>query len=257
VVAPQVASTALLDEVVAAWGGRDVELHVSSAVPPGSSLGTSAAVLVALVGALAAVDGERLTPEEAALRAWTAETATGRESGVQDHVAAAFGGVSWIEVGPFPVWRRTPVGVPEGPTATLVTVHLGGSHDSTALHRSVIARAESGDDEVQRVLARLARLAAQARAAIEAGDAAGWGACLTAASEAQARLHPDLVSAPARAAGEAALAAGALGWKVDGAGGHGGCVTVLATGDPMPVLAAVAPHGTLLPLAPSPGLTVT
>ena len=104
ITAPQVADTGLLRLAVAGVAGVDV--HVSAAVPPGSSLGTSAAVLVALVAALAAVDGEELDPDEAARRAHHVETAVaGRQSGVQDHVAAAHGGISWIEVGPFPAWK--------------------------------------------------------------------------------------------------------------------------------------------------------
>lgn len=262
VVAPQVASTALLDHAVAAWGGEGVELHVTSAVPPGSSLGASASVLVALVAALAAVDGEEIGPDEAARRAWAAETGAGRESGVQDHVAAAHGGVSWIEVGPFPEWRRTAVAVPDGPVATLLTVHLGGAHDSSALHRAVIARAEAGEGEVHAVLDELTGLAAEARRAIEAGAPRVWGAALTAATEAQARLHPGLVGPEARTLGEAALAAGALGWKVNGAGGHGGSVTLLlgpgeeATVRTGRALTAAGHLAGLLALEPSAGLAV-
>ena len=51
-------------------------------------------------------------------------------------------------------------------------------------------------------------------------------------TDAQARLHPDLVSAQAQAAIDAARANGALGWKVNGAGGEGGSVTVLCGADP-------------------------
>ncbi len=262
VVAPQVDSTALLDHALAGWGGEGVEVTVTSAVPPGSSLGASAAVLVALVAALAAVDGEEIGPDEAARRAWTAETAAGRETGVQDHVAAAHGGVSWIDVGPFPEWRRTAVAVPGGEIATLLTFHLGGSHDSSALHRAVIARAEAGEGRVHQILDELARLAGEARGAIEAAAPMAWGAALTAATEAQARLDPGLVPPAARSLGEAALAAGALGWKVNGAGGSGGSVTILAGPHEDRVVAVgralLSPGrgGGLLALRPAEGLRV-
>ncbi|QYG92343.1 GHMP kinase [Iamia sp. SCSIO 61187] len=257
---PQVGDGALLRHAVAAWGGEGVDVHVSAAVPPGSSLGTSAAVLVALVAALAAIDGETLAPDEAARRAHEVETqAAGRESGVQDHVAAAHGGVSWIEVGPFPQWRRSAVAAPAGLAERLVTVHLGGAHDSSARHRVVIARAEAGDGHVHRVLADLTALAGNARDALTAGDLDAWGAVLTEATEAQARLHPDLVSADARAVGAAALAHGAAGWKVNGAGGTGGSVTIVGPGDgrARERLVAALPLGpTVLPLAPAVGLAV-
>jgi D-glycero-alpha-D-manno-heptose-7-phosphate kinase len=46
-------------------------------------------------------------------------------------------------------------------------------------------------------------------------------------TEAQERLHPDLVSQDARRVIEIAKAHGALGWKVNGAGGDGGSLTIL------------------------------
>jgi D-glycero-alpha-D-manno-heptose-7-phosphate kinase len=46
-------------------------------------------------------------------------------------------------------------------------------------------------------------------------------------TEAQGRLHPELISAHAHQVIEMAHAHGALGWKVNGAGGEGGSVTIL------------------------------
>jgi D-glycero-alpha-D-manno-heptose-7-phosphate kinase len=47
-------------------------------------------------------------------------------------------------------------------------------------------------------------------------------------SQAQTGLHPDLVGADARKVIEVAAAQGAIGWKVNGAGGDGGSVTLLS-----------------------------
>jgi D-glycero-alpha-D-manno-heptose-7-phosphate kinase len=46
-------------------------------------------------------------------------------------------------------------------------------------------------------------------------------------TEAQRRLHPALVSADAERVIEIARQHGAIGWKVNGAGGEGGSVTLL------------------------------
>jgi D-glycero-alpha-D-manno-heptose-7-phosphate kinase len=46
-------------------------------------------------------------------------------------------------------------------------------------------------------------------------------------TEAQERLHSDLVSRDARRVIEVAKEHGALGWKVNGAGGDGGSLTIL------------------------------
>jgi len=47
-------------------------------------------------------------------------------------------------------------------------------------------------------------------------------------TDAQRCLHPGLVGVDATRAIEVAVAQGALGWKVNGAGGEGGSVTILS-----------------------------
>ncbi len=47
-------------------------------------------------------------------------------------------------------------------------------------------------------------------------------------TEAQRRLHPALISPEAARVIEIARAHGALGWKVNGAGGDGGSLTILS-----------------------------
>jgi D-glycero-alpha-D-manno-heptose-7-phosphate kinase len=46
-------------------------------------------------------------------------------------------------------------------------------------------------------------------------------------TEAQARLHPDLVGPDAQTIIDIAREHGAMGWKVNGAGGDGGSLTLL------------------------------
>ena len=63
-----------------------------------------------------------------------------------------------------------------------------------------------------------------------------------------------MVNDDARAVIEAARAHGALGWKVNGAGGPGGTVTALFPGAPEAFEAAVAALGfRVLPVTLSPG----
>ena len=120
-----------------------LDVSVRSAVPPGASLGTSAAVVVAVLAGIEVALGRDLAPaDELAARAHRVETdRAGRESGVQDQWAAAGGGASLLAVGPYPDVRRTPIDVPSAAWDALadriVTVALGG-HDSSAVHREVI-----------------------------------------------------------------------------------------------------------------------
>ncbi len=237
--------------------GWDVEVRVRSAMPPGAATGTSAAVAVALLAALDALRDERRGPGELAALAHRVETdRLGLQSGVQDQLAAAHGGVSWIEVGPFPAARVEPVEVPaeawDRLDSQLVLVYLGRPHRSSAVHEMVIADLElrGGDSPV---LAGLRDAAAALRAALAAGDLGATGAALTRNTELQAQLHPALVGEAARAVIGAARAAGALGWKVNGAGGDGGSVSVLTGPDAaarrrlVGSLAEIAPGARVVP----------
>jgi D-glycero-alpha-D-manno-heptose-7-phosphate kinase len=71
-----------------------------------------------------------------------------------------------------------------------------------------------------------------ARDAALAGDLEAVGRAMTRNTDAQRRLHADLVSAQAQAAIDIAAAHGASGWKVNGAGGEGGSLSLLAGPDP-------------------------
>jgi len=225
--------------------GTSLDLTVASAVPVGASLGTSAAVLVALIGAVDAVLGVPRPPAELAVAAHRAETVRAeREAGVQDHWAAAFGGAGLLTIGPYPDTRRAEVELPPGAADAigerLVTV-VFGAHDSSAVHRQVIdAMIGCGGaehDRARRSLRRLATAAVASADALGAGDVDRWAEVLRTATDIQADLHPDLVGAPHRVAIACAERLGAAGWKVNGAGGDGGSLTVVAGAAPAAVLA--------------------
>lgn len=230
--------------------GVDVTVTIRSAVPPGAATGTSAAVAVALVAALAARAGESPAPAEVARRAWRAEAVrVGRQSGVQDQYAAAFGGANRIVIEQFPdAVRVEPIALDAATRASLeerlLLVVLGRPHVSSAVHETVIAELEAaGPVEAGRRLAPLRAAAAAGADALAARDLEAYGRALDDNTAAQVALHPSLVSAEARAILGAARAAGASGAKVNGAGGDGGSLTVLGgstAGGDAAVAAAVA-----------------
>ena len=81
----------LLASVLAGIRGG-LEITIETGVPPGSGLGTSASVVVALRAAMDVLNGCRasqLDQLSIARRAHQHEISTGRQSGVQDHAAAA------------------------------------------------------------------------------------------------------------------------------------------------------------------------
>ena len=208
-----------------------LEISLYSKAPSGASTGTSAAVSVALVGALSALRPGRLTAHEAASAAHRIETELlGQQSGIQDQLASAYGGVSFIEMDHYPHATVTPVPMDPGVAweleRRLALIYLGKSHHSSEVHEKVIAGLEAAGPDCP-ALEHLRRAALQSREALAAGDFAGLGAAMIANTEAQAQLHPALVGPEAARVIEIARAHGALGWKVNGAGGEGGSLTLL------------------------------
>ncbi|MGC8627180.1 MAG: GHMP kinase [Acidimicrobiales bacterium] len=212
--------------------GASIELTVSSHVPPGSSTGTSAAVAVAVLGALDFLQGVPLEPGDLARRAHLLEVERlGQESGVQDQFASAYGGVSHISVNPYPHARATSLYLPDELLWEIeqrfVLVFLGRFHGSSVLHEKVIANL-AADGPGSPALQSLREAAQVARSGLLDGDLSCLASAMVACTQAQAELHADLVSSFARQVIATAREHGAIGWKVNGAGGDGGSLTLLA-----------------------------
>jgi len=216
---------------------RDLSLEITlfSEAPVGCSTGTSAAVSVALIGALDWLSPGRLTPHEVAAAAHRIETELlGQQCGVQDQLASAYGGVSYIQILDYPHAIVSPIVLPNSIwwelERRLSLVFLGQSHSSSKIHELVIAELEAAGPEAKK-LAPLRQTPIQARDALYAGDFAALGRAMIDNTDAQRQLHPALVSPRHQAIIDIAQAYGALGWKVNGAGGDGGSVTVLSGSD--------------------------
>ncbi|MHB8294742.1 MAG: GHMP family kinase ATP-binding protein [Acidimicrobiales bacterium] len=234
----------------------DMEVTVRCGAPPGSSTGTSAAVAVALIGALDGACGRSRSRLDVATAAHRLEVdRLGRQSGVQDQIASALGGVNSIEITRYPEVSVTPLLLQPGLASELerrlLLVYLGGSHDSSRLHEKVIAnlgltRSDHGGATVsgavvpgagagrpRPALASSPRLealrlsAAAARQALADCDIEAFGRAMVRNTDAQAELSEELVSPLARSIIGTAARQGAAGWKVNGAGGTGGSLTLL------------------------------
>ena len=208
-------------------GDVDLELAVRSGVPAGSGCGTSAAVAVATLGALSAARGSEWDRYGIARAAHTLEVAAlGGESGVQDQLASAFGGINYVEMDEYPEAAVTNFEPWPELSNRLLLVFVGRAHESSAVHRQVI-----GDTGLRRTSALNALRAAAmaARDAVVARDIAGFGDAMNLNTEAQGELHPDLIGRDARRVIDAARRCGAAGWKINGAGGDGGSVTLLSS----------------------------
>jgi D-glycero-alpha-D-manno-heptose-7-phosphate kinase len=213
-----------------------VEITIESTAPQGASIGTSAAACVALIGALDVLTPGRLTAADVARAAWRVETVRlGQQSGVQDQLAAAFGGINLIHIDDYPDARVTRLDISPSITAEVerrtLLVYLGAPHDSSAIHEEVIAQLSQAGG-MAAPLAALREMAQRSADALLAGDLEELGRVMTANTEAQRQLHHRLVSPRADRVITAAMRHGALGYKVNGAGGDGGTITLLTIGDP-------------------------
>ena len=207
------------------------EVTIYSDAPAGASTGTSAAVTVALIGGLDSLTPGRMTPHEVALTAQRVETELlGQQCGIQDQLCAAYGGINYIEMHNYPHASVSPIYISNETwwelERRLVLIYLGKSHSSSEVHQMVIHSLEnSGPDCAQ--LVDLRKTAPRSRDALYAGDFKGLGRAMIDNTEAQGRLHPALISEDAHKVIAIAQEFGILGWKLNGAGGEGGSLTLL------------------------------
>jgi len=213
----------------------DIEVALRSHVPSGCSTGTSASVCVALLGALDRLTGPGRSRAAIAALAHRVETEKlGLQSGIQDQLCAAHGGVSFIHMRDYPAADVEGLALEENLLADLgLRLHLlflGSAHTSSALHEKVIALLENRSAGFEHLEA-LRRLADEAREALVKGDLEAYGEVMRQNNERQRALHPDLISPEADRVITLARDHGALGWKVNGAGGSGGSLTLLSGAD--------------------------
>ena len=244
-----------------------VEITVHSDMPAGAATGTSAAVAVSLLGALNHLTEGNRSRHEIAYLAHAVETEKlGQQSGIQDQLAAAYGGINDIEMWQYPQAVVHQLAVSPLVLAELqqrlLLVYLGRPHRSTAVHEMVIRELENAGPTNPKI-ETLRRCATAARDALLAGEFAAFGQALCHNTEAQRQLNPQLISPEAQQIMDIAQAHGALGWKVNGAGGNGGSVSLLGSTDAQAnqrLLAAITqanPQLCPLPIQPTPhGLCV-
>ena len=224
----------LLEAAVDAMGVPDhlaVEIAIHSEAPAGCSTGTSAAVAVALIGALDRLTPGVMGPLDVARAAHRLETERlGLQSGIQDQLCSASGGINFIEMPAYPEATVTRLAVADPLwwelERRLMLVFLGRTHVSSAVHLQVIESLQR-DSAGAAKLDELRGCAVAARDAIGAADLEAFGRSMQRNTEAQRSLHPALVNADAECVIALAREHGAVGWKVNGAGGEGGSVTLL------------------------------
>jgi D-glycero-alpha-D-manno-heptose-7-phosphate kinase len=227
-------------------------LTTRSDAPPGSGLGSSGALDVAIVAALSAARGEALDAGEIArLACWLEGVEAGIPGGRQDQYTAAYGGVLRMEFRD-PGATVEPLALDPAVLAALerrmLLVYTGASRFSGATIGRVMAAYERGDRDVTEALHGLREVAERMVEALRAGDLARVGALLDRNWRFQQTLDPGMCTPLMDRLGRALHEAGALGGKAAGSGA-GGSMFFLGPDDPAPAAnAARALGGSLLPV---------
>lgn len=209
-----------------ARGGSNVGLDVEATmtIPGGAGLGSSAALGVAVIRAIDALEGIARGDEDLQRVALAWERVFhGNPSGIDTAMAIA-GGVALYRREPKEGEQRLERVVPRAPI-TLVVGHSGEGASTRAMVESVARQKERDGARFAKSLAAIAALVVNARSALEAGDLRALGQLFD--------MNQQLLAAWMVSTGTleemcaAARAAGALGAKLTGGGG-GGCMIALA-----------------------------
>ena len=206
------------------------EVVTRSDAPPGSGLGGSGALGVALVAAIDLLRGERRMAAETAGIAFRIETEeAGIVGGSQDQYAAAMGGFQVLNYGSSVSTERPHLSAScvRELEAHLVLCYTGASRFSSDTHRRVWEAFDRGEVAVRKALDGLKACALGMRGALEQGDIGAVGTVLTENWQHQQALAEGMRTEDMARLEDVARAAGADGVKACGAGA-GGCMVFLA-----------------------------
>jgi len=201
-----------------------VSMFLASEAPPGTGLGSSSAVTVALIKGVSAACGLNLTKEQVAEMACYIEIEKlGKPIGVQDQYAPAFGGLNWIEFGARGI-SVTPMIIDQRVLArlegNLLLMFTGATHDSAQILGKQTQAAKTKGIVVESLQA-VHELAKQARTLLQRGEIDKFGALLDITWQHKKKFAPGVSNALIDHCYTVARNSGALGGKIAGAGGGG------------------------------------
>jgi D-glycero-alpha-D-manno-heptose-7-phosphate kinase len=208
--------------------GQAPSIEVSTTVdaPPGSGLGSSSALVVALVEAFRAAFALPLGPYDVAHLAYEIERVDlGLAGGKQDQYAAAFGGVNFIEFLPQDRVIVNPLRVSRWALneleAALVICFTGQSRRSDQIIGAQIKGIETHRTATIEGLHQLKADAVEMKSALLRGDLRGLAAILNRSWNAKQKTAEGITTEAIRTLYDVAMENGAWAGKVSGAGGGG------------------------------------
>lgn len=204
---------------------RGFELLLHSDAPPGSGLGASSAMMVALVGLLKEFGHLPLTDYEIADLACVIEREDlGIQGGLQDQYAAAFGGFNYIEFLPDRVVvnpLKVSLDVINELQYNLLLTYTGTMHMSGHIIQDQVDRYERREAKTMQALRELKALTIEMKNALLRRELDNFGDLLHQEWQYKKMLSTKISNTQLDQLYEIAREHGALGGKITGAGGGG------------------------------------
>jgi len=245
---PEKGDLNLVYRILEEFGFRSgISVFIASEVPPGTGLGSSGSVTVALIKALSVARGMRITPDEVASLACHIEIdRIGSKVGKQDQYASSFGGVNKIRFTPDKVVVESMNLDHEKLirlSHNLMLFFTGSSHSADAILKEQAISVEAGDVQVTASLKFIRSQADEAAKIISSSNCDALGDLMHDGWMAKRTLSSSVSTPFIDKCYEDALSAGAIGGKITGAGG-GGFLLLYARPDSQPQVAQkMAEHG--------------
>lgn len=204
---------------------QGLSMFLASEIPPGTGLGTSSSVTVAIVKAVSTALGLQLSRGELAeLACYIEIDKLGEPIGKQDQYAAAFGGLNWIEFGAEGVHvepLRLPADTLRTLAGNLLLFFTGSSRNASEILTLQRESSRLRESSVIEALDRVKAMAHEVRRGLERGDLYVLGELLHENWQQKKRFARGISTARIDEAYDLARKAGAVGGKITGAGGGG------------------------------------
>ena len=202
-----------------------LSMFLASEIPPGTGLGSSSSVAVAIIKAVGTAMGNTMSKHQLAEIACHIEIEKlGEPIGKQDQHAAAFGGLNWMEftreevlVEPLNVSPDVRMALEHN----LLSFFTGSSRNASEILQRQTRNSKRQEASVIEALHRVKAMAYEVRQALEQGDLRTFGALLDENWAQKKRFASGITNPRIDQAYETAKDAGALGGKISGAGGGG------------------------------------
>jgi D-glycero-alpha-D-manno-heptose-7-phosphate kinase len=219
--------TLLLPRTILRYFGveQGLSMFLASEIPPGTGLGSSSTVTVAIIKALSTALGAQLSKGELAELACQIEIEEmGMPIGKQDQYAAAFGGLNEIEFSAQGC-RVTPLDVSweisQRLQSNLMLFFTGHARNSADILKEQTQASKKSSSGTVEALHRVKAMVADVRQSFISGDLTAFGELLHENWMQKKRFAPGVSNPLIDQSYEAARARGAVGGKITGAGGGG------------------------------------